>query len=282
MSRGLQRRSNATRFLQIAANLTAVASLPGGALFGGPDLASDIQPTDWQLPGLFQNTTFNNGGNIKYATDHWYRCNGDQCVPAHFILHSNTIANTASHIQPMASFFKSFDGGKVKCYLDEINIQNVGTSNQTFSFSFATALYVVDFMLYAVTLGVDSVNWEPAYNSNQNVWQPSASSTMSAQTKNIYCALITVDLSVGMTRPSSTVELGGLPSSLTSVTVKFLTNPVGAVQNADKTTFGGSQWTFGNLGKQKTGVQSTTIAVAVTAGVAQIPIPDSAIAIVYL
>lgn len=150
--------SFATRFFQIAANVTA--SLSSGPLFAGPGLAGeDIRSTDWTLDGLFQNTTFNNAGTIKYATDHWYRCNGGQCTPSQLMLHSNTVADTAKHIQPMASFFKNtYDGGKVKYYLDEINIQNGGTSNQTFSYSFATALYGVDFMLYAMTLGMDGVN----------------------------------------------------------------------------------------------------------------------------
>lgn len=101
------------------------------------------------------------------------------------ILHSNTVTDTNSHIQPTAVFFATYNSGAVKYYLDEINIQTGGTSNQTFSYSFATALYGVDFMLYAMTLGVAGVNWEQVYNSNQNVWQPSGSSTMPAQTKNI-------------------------------------------------------------------------------------------------
>ena len=90
------------------------------------------------------------------------------------------------------------------------------------------------------------------------------------------------DLSVGTDRPSLTVALDGLPSTLTSATVKYLTNPGGAVQNADNTTFGGSQWTYGSQGKEVTGVQSTTITVFVVGGSAQIPILDSAVAIVYL
>jgi hypothetical protein len=70
------------------------------------------------------------------------------------------------------------------------------------------------------------------------------------------CNLNYWDLSVGTARPSLTVELDGLPSSLTSVTVKYLTNPGGAVANADNTTFGGSQWMFASHGQEVTGVQA--------------------------
>ncbi|ERS95597.1 uncharacterized protein SPSK_02396 [Sporothrix schenckii 1099-18] len=323
----------ATRFQSIATNVSEAASIPSGPIFAGPGLAGeDQQSTDWTAPDLFANTTFDATGNIKYAVDHWYRCVGNPCVPAHMILHSNTVADANKRIQPYAAFFKSYKNGQVKYYLDEINIQTGGTSNQTLAYAFSTALYGVDFMLYAMTLGVAAVNWEQVYNSNQNVWQPSSSSTVPAQTKNIYYALITAaefigtggttkvveiapgnndgtafsayvayagsssntparvalcnlnywDLSVGGSRPSQTVTVSGLPASLTSATVKYLTNPGGAVQNADHTTFGGSQWTFASLGKEVTGVQSTTVTVSVSNGQATVTIPDSAIAIVYL
>jgi hypothetical protein len=243
--------------------------------------------------------------------------------------HTNTVSNTNQHIQPTAQYFYTYKGGQVKYFLDEINIQSGGTLNQTVAYSLATALYGVDFMMYLMTLGVGSVNWEQVYDSNQNVWQPSSSSTMPAQTKNIYYALITAaefiggegktkvieitpgnnngttfstyvafegdaparvtlcnlnywDQSLGTARPSLSVELDGVSSATTSVVVKYLTNPGGAAQNSDRTTFGGSQWPFSSQGKEVTGVQSTTIEVQVNSGKVQIPSPHSSIAIVYL
>jgi hypothetical protein len=243
--------------------------------------------------------------------------------------HTNTVSNTNQHIQPTAQYFSTYKGGQVKYFLDEINIQSGGTLEQAFSYSFATALYGVDFMMYLMTLGVASVNWEQVYDSNQNVWQPSSSSTMPAQIKNIYYALITAaefigtgghtkvveitpgnndgttfstyvalegnaparvalcnlnywDQSLGTARPNLNVELDGISFGTTSVIVKYLTNPGGAGQNADSTTFGGSQWPFSSQGKEVTGVQSTTTVAPVKGGKVQISIPYSSIAIVYL
>jgi hypothetical protein len=179
--------------------VSAAAAIPNEAIFAGPGLTSeDIQTTDWSAQDLFANTTFDATGNIKYATDHWYRCVGASCIPAHIILHSNPVTNTDAPIQPLAAFFASYNGGAVSYYLDEINIQTGGTANATFSNSFSATLYGVDFMLYAMTLGVAGVNWEQVYNSGQNVWQPSTSSTLAAQTKNIYYSLITVAEFIGL------------------------------------------------------------------------------------
>lgn len=243
--------------------------------------------------------------------------------------HTSTVGNVNQHIGPTAKYLSTYKGGQVKYFLDEINIQSGGTGNLTVAYSLATALYGVDYMMYLMTIGVSSVNWEQVYDSAQNVWQPSSSSTMPAQTKSIYYALITAaefigkggnttvveiapgnndgttfssyvafeenaparvalcnlnywDESLGTERPNPSIELDGISSGTTSVTVKYLTNPGGAAQNADNTTFGGSQWPFSSLGKEVTGVQSTTVEVPVNGGVAQIPTPYSSIAIVYL
>ena len=312
-------------------NISSAASLPNGALFAGPDYAGELLVSGtWTQEELFQNTDFDSPANIKYATDHWYRCLGGSCIIADIMNHASTVSNTDSYITPNAQFYSTYSSGQVKYFLDEINIQSGGTANLTVAYSLGVALYAVDFMMYLMTLGVASVNWEQVYNSQQNVWQPSTSSTMAAQTKSIYYSLITAaefigtggqtevveiapgggdngtffsayatfeggvparvalnnlnywDQSLGTTRPSLTVPLDGIPDGITSVTVKYLTNPGGAAQDADNTTFGGSQWPFSNLGAELTGVQSTTVEVAVTNSTAQIPCPYSSIAIVYL
>ena len=322
--------SFAERFQGIVANISGPAGLPSGALFAGPDLASvDHQSTDWTTQDIFSNTNFDANGNIKYATDHWYRCLGQSCDPSDLINHASTVKNTELHIGPTADFLKSYNGGSVKYYLDEINVLS-GSPNQGFSYSFATALYGVDFMLYLMTRGVDSVNWEQVFDSNQNVWQPSTSNAMHAQTKNIYYALITAaefigntggktkvtqvtpgdndgtkfaayaayngttparmallnlnywDTTSGSTRSADNIQVNGLPSNATSITVKYLNNPGGAGQTSDDTTFGGSQWPFNTLGVEKTGVRDDTVKVTVSGGSASIPLPDSSVAILYL
>ncbi|CAK7213487.1 hypothetical protein SCUCBS95973_001810 [Sporothrix curviconia] len=322
----------ADRFQAIAANITEAAAIPRCVSFAGPDIGSEVTAA-WSMQDIFESSTFDATGNIGYATDHWYRCVGGPCTIPDLMSHANMVADTAKHIAPVAAFFSTYkdpQGRAVPYYLDEINIQTGGTANQTVAFSFGTALYGTDFMLYLMSLGVSAVNWEQVYSSLQNVWQPSTSATMAGQTKNIYYALITAaefigtsgstkvvevapgggndgttfssyvaydndaparvalvnlnywDTSLGTSRPNPVVAVEGIPSSVSSVTVKYLTNPGGAAQDADDTTFGGSQWTFASLGAEVENVQSTTVVVPVSGGVAQVPIPYSAVAIVYL
>ncbi|CAK7219692.1 hypothetical protein SBRCBS47491_003933 [Sporothrix bragantina] len=321
----------AERFQAIAANITMAANIPRCVSFAGPDIGSEGSAV-WSTQDIFEQTNFAATGNVGYATDHWYRCVGGPCTLPDLMSHANMVADTAKQIAPLAAFLQTYKDGqgrKVPYYLDEINIQTGGTSNQTTSFSFATALYGTDFMMYLMTLGVEAVNWEQVYSSVQNVWQPSDSATMPAQTKNIYYSLITAaefigtsgntkvvevtpgnnngntfssyvaydnnkaarvslvnlnywDTSLGTSRPDPVVAVQGIPSGVSTITVKYLTNPGGAAQDANATTFGGSQWTYASRGAEVKDVQSTTLVLPVSGGVAQVPIPYSAVAIVYL
>jgi hypothetical protein len=85
-----------------------------------------------------------------------------------------------------------------------------------------------------------------------------------------------------VSRGSPTEQLEGLPTHLSTVKASYLTNPGGAAQNTDHTTFRGSQWTFASAGKEKTGVQSTDAQGKVSGGKAEVVCPDSSVAIVYL
>lgn len=241
--------------------------------------------------------------------------------------HHRTISNSA-RIASAAKFFQTY--GKVDYALDELNVLN-GAANLTFSSSLGTALASVDFMLYAMTLGIKRVHFEQVYGSNQALWIPSTSGSSTAKTHSGYYALIAAsefiggtggntkvqqitpgggndgstfsayvayngntphrvallnlnywDESQGSQRPQPTVKVTGISSSVSTVTVEYLTNSGGAAQNADQTTFGGSQWPYSSLGVERKGVQNTTIQVQVAGGVAQVPSPYSSVAIVYL
>lgn len=320
--------SYSNRFQAIAGNVSKALGISSTTpLFAGPDLASyDIQPTDWNITQLFQNTDFDHGGNIKSATDHWYLCSGSCSIPD--VMSHHMMISSSARIANAARFFQTY--GKVDYVVDELNVLN-GAANLTFSSSLGTALASVDFMMYAMTLGVKRVHFEQVYGSNQALWIPSTSGSSTAQTHSGYYALIAAsefiggttgntkvqqiapsggndgltfsayvayngdtphrvallnlnywDQSEGSQRPQPTVKVTDISPDVSKVTVEYLTNPGGAAQNADQTTFGGSQWPFSSLGVERKGVQNTTIQVQVTDGVAQIPSPYSSIAIVYL
>ncbi|KAF2159215.1 glycoside hydrolase family 79 protein [Zasmidium cellare ATCC 36951] len=316
------------RFQGLAANISQAAGInPTTPFFAGPDLASyDLQKTDWSIEDLFQNTSFDKTGNIKLATDHWYLSEGDTSIPD--VMNHAKMISTSAPIATAAKFFQQY--GKVDYVLDEFNVLN-GGPNLAFSSSLGSALASVDFLLYAMTLGVKRIHFEQVYGSNQAIWIPCNNGSTVAQTHSGYYALITAsefiggtsgntkvqqitpgggndgstfsayvayngntpnrvallnlnywDQSQNIARPQPTIQVSGIPSGLSSVNVEYLTNPGGAGQNADQTTFGGSQWPYSTLGVEKKGVQNTTIPVAVKGGVAQIPSPYSSVAIVYL
>ncbi|KAK4496782.1 hypothetical protein PRZ48_012765 [Zasmidium cellare] len=327
--------TNATYFSDRYQAIVANVSLAFGVgsttpFFAGPDLATyDFHnKTDWSIETLFGTTDFDKTGNIKLATDHWYLTNGDTSIPD--IMNHANMVNYSAPIAKAAKYFNTFTP-HVDYVLDEFNVLN-GGADLTFSSSLGSALASVDFMLYAMTLGVKRVHFEQAYGSNQAIWIPCNNGTsVLAQTHSGYYALITASEFIGGTsgntrvqqitpggndgsrfsayvayngdtpnrvallnlnywdqsqpntpRGQPNIQVSGIPSSLSSVKVEYLTNPGGAAQNADQTTFGGSQWPYSNLGMEKKGVQNTTTSFPVKGGVASVAVPYSSIAIVYL
>ncbi|KJR84169.1 uncharacterized protein SPSK_09101 [Sporothrix schenckii 1099-18] len=198
----------ADRFQAIAANITKAAGLPPSVGFAGPDVGSETNGyIPWDAADIFANTSFDDTNNLAYATDHWYRCLSGSCTLPDLLSHASTVADTAKHIKPMNEFFQSYKGGRVPFYLDEINVQTGGTSNASFSASFATALYGTDFMMHLMSLGVAAVNWEQVYGSVQNVWQPSDYGSTPAQTKNTYYAILVAAEFIGTGGRTKVAEL---------------------------------------------------------------------------
>ncbi|ROW17412.1 hypothetical protein VPNG_00841 [Cytospora leucostoma] len=89
--------------------------------------------------------------------------------------------------------------------------------------------------------------------------------------------------SSGTSRPSVSIYVS-IPSELgvKSVTVDYLSSPLGAGAAADTVTYAGSQWTYESLGKEVTGVRNDTETVAVVDDVATITVNSSSAALISL
>lgn len=89
--------------------------------------------------------------------------------------------------------------------------------------------------------------------------------------------------SSGTYRPSVSIDLS-IPSELgiTTVTVDYLSSPLGAGADGDTVTYAGSQWTYESLGVEVTGVRNDTETVSVVDNIATISLNSSSAALVSL
>lgn len=89
--------------------------------------------------------------------------------------------------------------------------------------------------------------------------------------------------SSGTDRPSVSIELS-IPSELgvTTVTVEYLSSPLGAGADADTVTYAGSQWTYESIGVEVTGVRNDTETVSVVGNIATFTLNSSSAALVSL
>lgn len=84
-------------------------------------------------------------------------------------------------------------------------------------------------------------------------------------------------------RPSVSIDIS-IPSELgaTTVTVRYLSSPLGAGADADTVTYAGSQWTYESLGTEVTGVRNDTDTVAVVDDIATITLSSSSAALLLI
>ncbi|KAI4867653.1 glycoside hydrolase family 79 protein [Hypoxylon rubiginosum] len=82
-------------------------------------------------------------------------------------------------------------------------------------------------------------------------------------------------------RPSVTLDVS-VPQGVESVKVYHLSSPQGAGAGADSITYGGSQWTYGSLGKEVKNVRQDTEQITVENGVAQVKVQSSEAILVWL
>ncbi|OTB02980.1 glycoside hydrolase family 79 protein [Hypoxylon sp. CI-4A] len=89
------------------------------------------------------------------------------------------------------------------------------------------------------------------------------------------------ETSSGTARPNVTLELS-VPDGVTSVQVYHLNSPAGAGAAADSITYGGSQWTYENLGKEVKNVRQDSENITVDNGVASVTVENSEAVLVWL
>lgn len=72
-----------------------------------------------------------------------------------------------------------------------------------------------------------------------------------------------------------------VPGEVTSVTVKYLSSPLGAGADATTITYGGSQWTYESVGMEVPNVRNDTASLSVSDGIVTVSVNASSAALVF-
>lgn len=193
-----------------------------------------------------------------------------------------------------------------------------------------SALWQVDFYLYAMALGISRVHYQQMFAETYQpiMWLPVEYLGMAPHvTANFYSQPFTGDFvgssgattmsqldispaqdnvaayvayesgsaarvavvnlnywnetsSSGAERSSVNVAVS-VPDSVESVTLRYLSSPLGAGADATTITYGGSQWTYESDGIEVTGVRNDTETLVVEAGVVTVAVNASSAVLIF-
>ncbi|KUI54355.1 Beta-glucuronidase [Cytospora mali] len=275
-----------------------------------------------------------NGGYITTVAHHYYQnAGGDAVYLAAGLMDMAWTHWRMDFFECQLSWLKA-NRPDLPFVLSEVGNSLMDTHMPEYQARLGSALWQVDFYLYAMQLGIARINYQQMLADTYQpiMWLPveylgesphvtanyysqpliadfigssgtttmtqlNITSTEEVANVSAYAAfedgspkrIAVVNLnywnqtSSGTDRPSVSIDLS-IPSSLgvTTVTVDYLSSPVGAGADADTVTYAGSQWTYDSLGIEVTGVRDDTETISVVNNIATITVNSSSAALISL
>ena len=196
----LHRYSN--RFKQYAAAIASAVPIPATSepFFEAGDLADlDSRISVGNL--LIQNIT--TGGYVKSFGLHYYQLIGSDTLYGDLLDHSRTY-NQANLQRAYLTDLRENTSPVIPLIMSEVNVLT-GGANITFLQSLGVSVWMVDYMLYMMSIGVKRVHWESVFSSGQATFMPSTSGSQVAGTGAAYYSLPATAEFIGNTGGTSQV-----------------------------------------------------------------------------
>ncbi|KUI64548.1 Beta-glucuronidase [Cytospora mali] len=324
----------------VEAIVQTVPGLPNdGKIFQAFDTAAHIaQYSAILCYSLDVSTCFDlgidNGGYITTVAHHYYQnAGGDADYLAAGLMDMAWTHWRMDFFECQLSWLKA-NRPDLPFVLSEVGNSLMSTHMPEYQARLGSALWQVDFYLYAMQLGIARINYQQMLADTYQpiMWLPveylgesphvtanyysqpliadfigsSGTTTMTQlnitsaeEVANVSAyaafedgspkriAVVNLDYwnqtSSDIDRPSVSIDLS-IPSSLgvTTVTVNYLSSPVGAGADADTITYAGSQWTYDSLGIEVTDVRDDTETISVVNNIATITVNSSSAALISL
>lgn len=267
---------------------------------------------------------------IKTVAHHYYQNNAGDASSLASGLMNMTITHT--HLDQFKRRINWLGANEpdIPFILSEVGNSLKATNSYQYQARLGSALWQLDFYLYAMSLGVARINYQQIMHAGYDLWLPVSSAGMDAQVyANFYSQPFVADFigtggtttaqkvnitggedkpnlaayaafesgelrriaianlqywnetSSGSTRSAVSIDLS-VPGGVTEVKIDRLGSPVGAGAGADTITYAGSQWTYGSLGVEVTGVRNDSSVVTVVDSIVTVSVFDSEAILVYI
>ena len=160
------------------------------------------------IPTVF-NAGLNTNNTIKAVSHHFYQSASTSVDLQTGLMNHQAVASELGYFLPFIAYCQSTTTGthskSIPFVLGEVgNSLNQG-NNYTFQGVLGSALWQVDFQLYALAIGVSRIYWQQIMHSGYDMWLPVASAGLPAQVfSNFYAQPFVADFisSGGITRVS--------------------------------------------------------------------------------
>ena len=164
------------RFQRYADAIQGNISLPQGPIFQGLTIASGASLPPWDTRTLFE-AGADSDNNLISVSYHYYQDVYTNDIVTTLANHTDTVTKT-SVFQPSISYLSSSNFSSIPFVLGEVgsslNSNTVGSAYNNFTLEavLTSALWTVDWMLYAMSIGVDRVSMQQITGGGYSGWNP--------------------------------------------------------------------------------------------------------------
>ncbi|KAI7402144.1 hypothetical protein KC336_g14475 [Hortaea werneckii] len=268
--------------------------LPDGPWFQAFDTAAhlgdDVLATGYILD---VETNFNLGinfdNNIKQVASHYYQTNGGEygdLGPG--LMNHTAIAFRLDLLRKFIDYLRE-NHPSIPYIISEVGNSLNPTHNYDYQATLGSALWQVDFQLYAMSIGIARIKSGNNGGQTQAAQLDTGVENVVAyvafvENKPVRLAVVNLDIwdkGDSYRRPATKLTIR-LPEWVTKVDVDVMTSPEGAHASGDSMTYAGSQWTSESEGTEVKGVRDDSYSLKPHHGKISLSVEKSSAVLLHL
>jgi hypothetical protein len=151
--------------------LSIKLTLPSGPNFWALSLHSG---TSWNVSDGFDDGLSNETGKLRAISQHYYQTTGDKHIQGTLLNHTETTAFTSNYFNRSLTYLQKLNtSNSIPLILGEVGSAIGGRhKNYELQATLGSAIWTVDWLLYAMSIGVYRVNMQLITTSPFAAWQP--------------------------------------------------------------------------------------------------------------
>ncbi|KAF2095112.1 hypothetical protein NA57DRAFT_79600 [Rhizodiscina lignyota] len=145
------------------------------SLHNGPDFwaCSFASNTKWNVSTAFKDGLVNETGKVKAISQHYYQTYGGMSLQDTLLNHTETSNKTSTSFHRPVNYLRKNLTQPIPFILGEVgSALGNGHKDYTLQASLGSAIWTVDWMLYAMSIGVSRINMQMITQAPFSAWQP--------------------------------------------------------------------------------------------------------------